>query len=140
MGTTVGTNALLGKKEESVVVVTQGFKDLLTVENQARPDIFKLLDARTVKASLAERWIEAEERVRPVKCSTMSGDGEFYYKQGNEIVEKDKVKTNEEIEIVEKLDVASLRASLSEAKKGWIIVKCSTDALIRVSGTRNFGW
>ena len=116
MGTTVGTNALLERKgAKVVVVVTQGFKDLLTVGNQARPDIFKL-DARR-PASLAERGIEAEERVRPVKCSTMSGDGEFYYKQGNEIVEKDKVKTNEEIEIVKKLDVASLRASLSEAKK-----------------------
>ena len=79
--------------------------------------------------------------MRPVKCSTMSGDGEFYYKQGNEIVEKDKVKTNREIEIVKKLNVASLRASLSEAKKGWIYRRGgSTDALIRVSGTRNFGW
>ena len=76
MGTTVGTNALLERKgAKVVVVVTQGFKDLLTVGNQARPDIFKL-DARR-PASLAERGIEAEERVRPVKCSTMSGDGEL---------------------------------------------------------------
>ena len=117
MGTTVGTNALLERKgAKVVVVVTRGFKDLLTVGNQARPDIFKL-DARR-PASLAERSIEAEERVRPVRCSTMSGDGEFYYGEGkNEVVDKTKVKTNEEIEIVEKLNAESLRQSLLEAKK-----------------------
>ena len=116
MGTTVGTNALLERKgAKVVVVVTRGFKDLLTVGNQARPEIFKL-DARR-PASLAERGIEAEERVRPVRCSTMSGDGEFYYKKGNEVVDMAKVKTNEEIEIVEKLNVESLRQSLLEAKK-----------------------
>ena len=116
MGTTVGTNALLERKgAKVVVVVTRGFKDLLTVGNQARPEIFKL-DARR-PASLAERGIEAEERVRPVRCSTMSGDGEFYYRKGNEVVDMAKVKTNEEIEIVEKLNVESLRQSLLEAKK-----------------------
>ena len=116
MGTTVGTNALLERKgAKVVVVVTRGFKDLLTVGNQARPEIFKL-DARR-PASLAERGIEAEERVRPVRCSTMSGDGEFYYRKGNEVVDMARVKTNEEIEIVEKLNVESLRQSLLEAKK-----------------------
>jgi N-methylhydantoinase A/oxoprolinase/acetone carboxylase beta subunit len=37
--------------------------------------------------------------------------------KGNEVVDMAKVKTNEEIEIVEKLNVESLRQSLLEAKK-----------------------
>ena len=44
MGTTVATNALLERKgEEMAFCVTQGFKDLLHIGNQARPSIFDLV-------------------------------------------------------------------------------------------------
>ncbi|NOQ65018.1 MAG: 5-oxoprolinase [Methyloprofundus sp.] len=43
MGTTVGTNALLERKGEDIaLLVTQGFKDILRIAYQNRPDIFAL--------------------------------------------------------------------------------------------------
>ncbi|WP_103334324.1 hydantoinase B/oxoprolinase family protein [Pseudotabrizicola formosa] len=43
MGTTVATNALLERKGERVLLlITQGFADLLRIGNQARPDLFAL--------------------------------------------------------------------------------------------------
>lgn len=62
MGTTVATNALLEKKgEPTALVVTQGFKDLLYIGNQARPKLFDLDIAEP--NTLYEEVIEAEERV-----------------------------------------------------------------------------
>lgn len=44
MGTTVATNALLERKGEPMAFcVTEGFKDLLHIGNQARPSIFDLV-------------------------------------------------------------------------------------------------
>lgn len=62
MGTTVATNALLEHKgAATVLVVTEGFGDLLEIGNQARPDIFAL---NIVKPDqLQARVIEARERV-----------------------------------------------------------------------------
>ncbi|MFZ4685291.1 MAG: hydantoinase/oxoprolinase N-terminal domain-containing protein, partial [Hyphomonadaceae bacterium] len=62
MGTTVATNALLERKgAATVLVVTEGFADLLEIGNQARPDIFAL---NIVKPDqLQARVIEARERV-----------------------------------------------------------------------------
>lgn len=62
MGTTVATNALLERKgERSALLITKGFKDLLVIGNQARPDIFDL----TVRKPgvLYEKVIEVNERV-----------------------------------------------------------------------------
>jgi 5-oxoprolinase (ATP-hydrolysing) len=62
MGTTVATNALLERKgAATVLVVTEGFGDLLEIGNQARPDIF----ARHIvkPEQLQARVIEARERV-----------------------------------------------------------------------------
>ena len=43
MGTTVATNALLERKgAKTLLVVTRGFKDALTIGDQARPDLFAL--------------------------------------------------------------------------------------------------
>ena len=61
MGTTVGTNALLERKGERVVlVITQGFGEALRIGYQNRPDIF----ARKIilPDMLYERVIEVEER------------------------------------------------------------------------------
>ncbi|WP_315921659.1 hydantoinase B/oxoprolinase family protein [Mesorhizobium sp. SP-1A] len=63
MGTTVATNALLELKgDRTVLLVTKGFKDMLRIGYQARPDLF----ARrlTKPHELYESVIEADERIR----------------------------------------------------------------------------
>ena len=44
MGTTVATNALLERKgERMALVITEGFRDLLHIGNQTRPQLFDLV-------------------------------------------------------------------------------------------------
>lgn len=62
MGTTVATNALLERKGERIALcVTQGFKDLLQIGNQARPNIFDLKVSKP--SNLYEEVIEVDERI-----------------------------------------------------------------------------
>ncbi|OAA53586.1 Hydantoinase B/oxoprolinase [Niveomyces insectorum RCEF 264] len=62
MGTTVATNALLERKGERVAfVTTKGFRDLLRIGNQARPDLFDLSVQRLDE--LYEAVLEVDERV-----------------------------------------------------------------------------
>ncbi|KAJ3043088.1 hypothetical protein HDU99_010001, partial [Rhizoclosmatium hyalinum] len=62
MGTTVATNALLERKGEPVaLLVTKGFKDILHIQNQARPKIFDL--EINMPGVLYEQVIEVDERV-----------------------------------------------------------------------------
>ncbi|XP_020575589.1 5-oxoprolinase [Phalaenopsis equestris] len=62
MGTTVATNALLERKGERIALcVTKGFKDLLQIGNQARPNIFDLKVSKP--SNLYEEVIEADERI-----------------------------------------------------------------------------
>ena len=62
MGTTVATNALLERKgERTVLVTTLGFRDVLAIGTQARPDLFKL--AIEKPELLYERVIEVPARV-----------------------------------------------------------------------------
>ena len=43
MGTTLATNALLERKgERFALLITRGFRDLLEIGTQARPDLFAL--------------------------------------------------------------------------------------------------
>eukprot|EP01133_Synstelium_polycarpum_P002086 gene2086-2374_t len=69
MGTTIGTNALLERKGERVLLlITTGFKDLLQIGNQARPNIF---DLEIEKPDLIyEDVLEIDERV---SVSPLSG-------------------------------------------------------------------
>lgn len=47
MGTTVATNALLeGKGEKFCLVITKGFRDLLFIGNQSRPNLFDLVSSK----------------------------------------------------------------------------------------------
>lgn len=64
MGTTVATNALLERKgERTALLITKGFKDLLYIGNQARPEIFDLkIIAPDV---LYEEVVEIDCRVVP---------------------------------------------------------------------------
>ena len=44
MGTTIATNALLERKGERIaLVITKGFKDVLHIGNQSRPNLFDLV-------------------------------------------------------------------------------------------------
>ena len=62
MGTTVATNALLERKgERTALVITKGFKDLLTIGNQSRPRIFDL--AISKPQVLYDDVLEIDERV-----------------------------------------------------------------------------
>ena len=48
MGTTVATNALLERRgERCALLITAGFRDLLHIGNQSRPDIFDLVSRRS---------------------------------------------------------------------------------------------
>jgi len=62
MGTTVATNALLERKGERMgLLITKGFKDLLKIGNQSRPNIFDLTCA--TPELLYEQVQEVDERV-----------------------------------------------------------------------------
>ncbi|XP_064910786.1 5-oxoprolinase isoform X2 [Columba livia] len=64
MGTTVATNALLERRGERLaLLVTRGFRDLLHIGNQARPDLFDL--AVAMPEVLYEEVIEVDERLIP---------------------------------------------------------------------------
>jgi 5-oxoprolinase (ATP-hydrolysing) len=61
MGTTVATNALLERRgEPCALCITKGFKDLLVIGNQSRPDIFDL--AIRVPDQLYTHVVEIDER------------------------------------------------------------------------------
>ncbi|KAL4716495.1 hypothetical protein ACJJTC_015923 [Scirpophaga incertulas] len=70
MGTTVATNALLERKGVKVaLVINKGFRDLLYIGNQARPDIFELNIKRP--SVLYTEVVEVDCRVIPAledKC------------------------------------------------------------------------
>uniref|UniRef100_A0A183BQF6 5-oxoprolinase n=1 Tax=Globodera pallida TaxID=36090 RepID=A0A183BQF6_GLOPA len=62
MGTTVATNALLERNGEPMaLLVTRGFKDLLHIGNQSRPNIFDF-DIQ-IPETLYEEVVEVDERV-----------------------------------------------------------------------------
>lgn len=64
MGTTVATNALLERKgTRSALLTTKGFRDLLRIGNQARPNIFDLSARRP--DVLFETVVEVDERIIP---------------------------------------------------------------------------
>nr|GMD63048.1 5-oxoprolinase [Ipomoea batatas] len=65
MGTTVATNALLERQGERIALcVTRGFRDLLQIGNQARPNIFDLTVSKP--SNLYEEVVEVDERVELV--------------------------------------------------------------------------
>ena len=62
LGSTKGTNALLENKgAKTLFVVTRGFKDLLEIGNQARPDIFALNVIK--RKPVASEIVEVDERI-----------------------------------------------------------------------------
>lgn len=62
LGSTKGTNALLERKgSKTLFLVTKGYKDLLKIGNQARPDIFAMNVEK--RQQLTSEIIEVEERI-----------------------------------------------------------------------------
>ncbi len=63
-GSTVATNALLeGKGAPVALVVTEGFRDLLRIGRQNRPELYALHPRRRPALVPPERTVEASERV-----------------------------------------------------------------------------
>jgi 5-oxoprolinase (ATP-hydrolysing) len=73
MGTTVATNALLERKgARCALLVTRGFRDILQIGNQDRPDIF---DLEINKPDLLyEKVVEISERLRMLRENESSPD------------------------------------------------------------------
>ncbi|KAF3763213.1 hypothetical protein M406DRAFT_73837 [Cryphonectria parasitica EP155] len=109
MGTTVATNALLERKgARSALLITKGFKDLLFIGNQSRPDIFDLTVARP--EVLYEQVVEVDERVtmedytedpRSVKTAVTSEDADLVT-----------AVTGETIRVMQRPDLDAVKPSL----------------------------
>lgn len=81
MGTTVATNALLERKgAKTALIINEGFKDLLLIGNQSRPNIFDLSMARSEK--IFDEVITVNERVRVVlEGEELKKDHNYYVNQ-----------------------------------------------------------
>ncbi|CAM9925903.1 unnamed protein product, partial [Heterosigma akashiwo] len=103
MGTTVATNALLERKgERHGLLITAGFKDLLFIGNQARPDIFDLQIRRP--EVLYETVEEVEEAVVLVReGEEEEGEGEGEVVRGT---------TGDLVRVAKPLNTAAVEASL----------------------------
>jgi N-methylhydantoinase A len=63
-GFTVGTNAFLTRRgARAAMVTTAGFRDLLTIGSQMRPDLYSLTSRKAVPVVPRSRTVEAEERL-----------------------------------------------------------------------------
>lgn len=103
MGTTLATNALLERKGvRSAVIITKGFKDLLSIGKQNRPDIFNL--KIQIPEPFYETVVEVEERIRLLQ------PGED--KENAHLSE-----TSRFYKIIRPLDTSRLKDDLLEIKK-----------------------
>ncbi|GBP79515.1 5-oxoprolinase [Eumeta japonica] len=113
MGTTVATNALLERKgEKMALVINKGFKDLLYIGNQARPNIFQL-DIRR-PGVLYSSVIEVDCRVVPAledQCQIEKSS-----KNWKEVVGS----TGEKMLITKELNEEEVEIKLIELKKSGI--------------------
>ncbi|KAI9932480.1 hypothetical protein ASPWEDRAFT_55596 [Aspergillus wentii DTO 134E9] len=107
MGTTVATNALLERKgARSVLFTTKGFRDLLKIGDQSRPNIFDLSMARP--GVLPEGVVEVNERVIP--CHPAADKDCF---TGARVVEG---VTGEKFRVVQELDLDHVKTELERLK------------------------
>lgn len=59
MGTTVATNALLERKGERIaLLITEGFRDILHIGNQARPSIFSLVNINDIYGEIYQHILK----------------------------------------------------------------------------------
>lgn len=108
MGTTVATNALLERKGmRSALLTTKGFKDLLKIGNQARPDIFDLSARRP--GVLFDDVVEVDERIIPSHPrSSQEALSSFRTIEGV---------TGEKFHVIQELDVEKVTADLQSLKE-----------------------
>lgn len=127
MGTTVATNALLEREGAPfLLLATKGFRDILEIGNQARPEIFDIRVRKT--ANLYQTVIEADERVRVLQRHGCAGGPDEASELGlPEAVEQGTEaeasgrhfvmgSTGEWVEVLKALDTTRLKAQLQEAK------------------------
>ncbi|KAI3614207.1 5-oxoprolinase [Moniliophthora roreri] len=118
LSTTVATNALLERKgTEHAFLVTKGFKDLLIIGNQSRPNIFALKVQRT--KPLFQSVVEIDERVTLVGFTSdlkfaqnaivFDEDGKVVGDHSGEIV---RGISGEGVRILKKPDESRVRADL----------------------------
>ncbi|ODV96269.1 hypothetical protein PACTADRAFT_85065 [Pachysolen tannophilus NRRL Y-2460] len=117
LGTTVATNALLERKgARCALVTTKGFKDLLHIGDQSRPELFAL---NIVKPGvLFDQVVEADERVT---MPAFTADPTNY--DARDLVDNERYvlgETNEVFEILKPLDTGKLETSLRAVKKSGI--------------------
>ena len=63
-GFTVGTNAFLTRNGAKVaLVVTKGFRDILVIGSQSRPDLYSLTSRKPEAVVPRSRTIEVDERI-----------------------------------------------------------------------------
>jgi 5-oxoprolinase (ATP-hydrolysing) len=121
MGTTVATNALLERRGTPMaLLITQGFRDVLEIGTQARPNIFDLKCSKPTL--LYQRVVEIQERVVLCRESNTSkvesGANSTYPEQGNPKIVKGK--TGELIRIVQTPDLEQVRRDMDELKRNGI--------------------
>ncbi|KAI5479281.1 5-oxoprolinase (ATP-hydrolyzing) [Pseudohyphozyma bogoriensis] len=108
MGTTVATNALLERKgEKHAMVITKGFRDLVDIGNQTRPNLFQL--AIKKPEVLYSKVVEVDERVVVQWPDNIPADGSMVTAEGDELVVGI---SGEPVRIITPLDVPALTAQL----------------------------
>lgn len=112
MGTTVATNALLERKGERVAfLTTKGFRDILFIGNQTRPNLFDLSVRRLEQ--LYETVVEVDERV------TIEGFSENPEPKPIDVASDDALitgQTGEIVRVMKKPDLSVVRADLEKLK------------------------
>nr|XP_031842230.1 5-oxoprolinase [Nomia melanderi] len=111
MGTTVATNALLERKgAKMALLINEGFKDLLFIGNQARPNIF---DLKVVTPEvLYKEVVEVKCRVIPALPDRCCMDTKRWRKV--------KGSTGEELLVTQELDEERLKQDLEQLRRSGI--------------------
>ncbi|XP_015431723.1 PREDICTED: 5-oxoprolinase [Dufourea novaeangliae] len=111
MGTTVATNALLERKgARMALLINEGFKDLLFIGNQARPNIFDL--QVTTPEVLYKRVIEVKCRVVPALPGRCCLDSKKWRTV--------KGSTGEDLFVTQELDEERLKKDLEDLRRSGI--------------------
>lgn len=108
LGTTVATNALLEKKgSRCALITTKGFKDVLNIGTQSRPNIFDL--SVTKPDNLFETVVEIDERVT-LEDYTEDVNKTHTEPNGNELI---KGLSSETVRILKKPNIEEIKSTLS---------------------------
>ena len=107
LGTTVATNALLERKgSRCALVTTKGFRDILNIGNQSRPNIFDLSCAKP--DTLFETVVEVAERVT-LEDYTEDANKVFTKPNGEELVEG---LSSETVRVIQAPNVEEIKSTL----------------------------